>query len=292
MNAFFMTPQSIYTEPQYKSLSLAAKTAYMFLADRQSYSHASIAKGDNSWIDNDGNVYCIMTNLELVGLLNMTERSIIKAKDELVNAGLLKQVKGGFNKPAKLYVTDLLAKDELTEQSTENISAYQDLPKPKTLKPNTKKIDTAAVADFSETQSAISRLEETTHADVVVAKNNEYNQTVFNNTAVIRMADFKAAYNVDLQDVFFTAKRRIEAKTNDHKRLFLDDYVTEISETVQRVVYAATHNQITGSIMGYAYKSFSNIITDLNGKVKSLAAGVLLDDETYDALDAMFNFAQ
>lgn len=290
MKSFFKAPQSLFTEPQYKSLSLAAKTAYMFLADRQSYSHASIAKGDNSWIDNDGNVYCIMTNLELVGLLNMTERSIIKAKDELVNAGLLKQVKGGFNKPAKLYVTDLLSKDESTEQLTENISAYQYLPK--TLKPNTKKIDTAAVADFSETQSAISRLEETTHADVVVAKNNEYNQTVFNNTAVIRMADFKAAYNVDLQDVFFTAKRRIEAKTNDHKRLFLDDYVTEISETVQRVVYAATHNQITGSIMGYAYKSFSNIITDLNGKVKSLAAGALLDDETYDALDAMFNFAQ
>lgn len=52
----------------------------MFLADRQLYSHDSIAKGDKSRLDSEGNVYCIMT-----------EKLIIKAKDELVNAGLLKQ---------------------------------------------------------------------------------------------------------------------------------------------------------------------------------------------------------
>lgn len=246
MNSFFKAPQAIYTEPEYKSLSLAAKTAYMFLADRQSYSHTSIAKGDKSWIDSDGNVYCIMTNLELVGLLNMTERSIIKAKDELVNAGLLKQVKGGFNKPAKLYVTDLL-----TEQSTENISAYQDLPN------NTIKDTNIDTIKLHQAQS-VELPEKPVKASEVF--NNGVNNLWFEDKALNtmqRMVNGSLDGVHDLISTMLNAKKLVETTVKQSLWLdYNDEQTTVVIESINRLFKAGKIKNLEA----YVYNSFRNMV--------------------------------
>lgn len=79
-NTFFKSAQSIWTKQPYKSMSLLAKNIYMFLVDRQSYSLSSVAKGDKSWIDKDGGIFCIMTNTELVGIFELSEKLSLTQK--------------------------------------------------------------------------------------------------------------------------------------------------------------------------------------------------------------------
>ena len=251
-NSFFKSAQSIWTDQPYKSMSLLAKNIYMFLADRQSYSYTSVANGDKSWIDNDGNVYCIMPNLELVGLLNMTERSIIKAKKELVEAGLLKQVKGGFNKPMRLYVTDLLSQDELTEPLTENISAYQDLPT-NTIKDTIK--DTAN--ELSQSQ-AIEIPEKPVKASEVF--NNGVNNLWFENKALNtmqRMANGSLEGVHKLISVALNAKKRVEKSVG--QMLWLDYNDVETTVVVESINRLFKAGQIK-NLEAYFYNSFRNMV--------------------------------
>ena len=92
---------------QYKHLSSDAKLAYMVLKDRLEYSLR------NNWVDEEGHVYFIFTNQELINLFNCSEHKVIKIKAELKSAGLLLQKQMGFNpktkknEPNRLYLSKL-----------------------------------------------------------------------------------------------------------------------------------------------------------------------------------------
>lgn len=96
-NSFYQFPQWLLNEP-YSRLGDKAKMMYMLLFDRRGLSVK------NKWHDEDGNIYMYFTNEQFMQELNCSEPSIIKAKKELADFGLLKEVRQGINKPNRLYL--------------------------------------------------------------------------------------------------------------------------------------------------------------------------------------------
>ena len=96
--AFYQFPQWLLKDEPYKSLSDKAKLIYMLLFDRRSLSV------QNNWHDENGNIYMYFPNEQLMQVLNCSEKPVIKAKKELSDLGLLKEVRQGINKPNRLYI--------------------------------------------------------------------------------------------------------------------------------------------------------------------------------------------
>ena len=96
-NAFYQMPQWLY-EPPYNVLSDKAKQIYMFLFDRRTLSI------QNKWFDDKGDVFVYFTNERLMEKLNCSKPTIISAKKELADIGLLREVRQGVNKPNRLYI--------------------------------------------------------------------------------------------------------------------------------------------------------------------------------------------
>lgn len=97
-NVFYQFPQWLLKEEPYKGLGDKAKMMYMLLFDRRSLSLK------NKWYDEDGKIYMYFTNEQFMQELNCSEKSVIRAKKELANIGLLKEVRQGVNKPNRLYI--------------------------------------------------------------------------------------------------------------------------------------------------------------------------------------------
>lgn len=98
-NVFYQFPQWLLKEEPYKGLGDKAKMMYMLLFDRRSLSLK------NKWYDEDGKIYMYFTNEQFMQELNCSEKSVIRAKKELANIGLLKEVRQGVNKPNRLYIS-------------------------------------------------------------------------------------------------------------------------------------------------------------------------------------------
>ena len=97
-NAFYQMPQWLYEEP-YNALSDKAKQIYMFLFDRRTLSI------QNKWFDDKGDVFVYFTNEQLMEKLNCSKPTIISAKKELADMGLLREFRQGVNKPNRLYIS-------------------------------------------------------------------------------------------------------------------------------------------------------------------------------------------
>ena len=104
---FFQFPKVLMYGQQYRKLSDTAKLAYMVLKDRLEYSLR------NHWVDEEGHVYFIFTNQELMDLFNCSKGKLANVKKELEKAGLLYQKAMHFNpktvknEPNRLYLAEL-----------------------------------------------------------------------------------------------------------------------------------------------------------------------------------------
>ncbi|MCO4625402.1 replication initiation protein Rep [Streptococcus infantarius subsp. infantarius] len=97
-NTFYQFPHWLLKEEPYKNLGDKAKLMYMLLFDRRTLSIK------NKWYDDDGQIYMYFTNEQFMKELNCSEKTIIKAKKELSQIGLLKEVRQGINRPNRLYI--------------------------------------------------------------------------------------------------------------------------------------------------------------------------------------------
>ena len=119
---YLQFPKVFLYSDKYKDLSDSSKIAYMVFKDRLQYSIT------NNWIDENNHVYFIFTNKELENLLNCHNQKVVKIKKELEEAGLLLQVKQGFNPrkkknaPNRLYLADL-------EVEAHEVYSYQNIEK-------------------------------------------------------------------------------------------------------------------------------------------------------------------
>ena len=97
-NAFYQFPQWLLKEEPYKNLGDKAKLAYMLLFDRRTLSIK------NKWYDDNGQIYMYFTIEQFMQELNCSNKAVLKAKKELVEVGLLEEVRQGRNKPNRLYI--------------------------------------------------------------------------------------------------------------------------------------------------------------------------------------------
>ena len=97
-NTFYQFPQWPLKDDPYKALGDKAKMMYMLLFDRRGLSVK------NKWYDEDGKIYIYFTIEQFMQELNCSNKAVVKAKKELVQAGLLKEVRQGVNKPNRLYI--------------------------------------------------------------------------------------------------------------------------------------------------------------------------------------------
>ena len=112
--SFFKFPKPFIYDEKYKILSNNAKMLYMLLFDRLELSLK------NGWHDKEGNVFQYYTNEQLMIDLNCnSNKTIIKIKKELKDAGLMKEVRQGMNLPNRIYLDVLNGSVESTFQEVQ-----------------------------------------------------------------------------------------------------------------------------------------------------------------------------
>ena len=98
---FFKIPRQIITSPQFKHVSTDAKLLYGMLLDRMGLS------AKNNWYDDTGRVYIYYTLEEICADMTCGRDKAMKLLAELdtgKGVGLIKRVRQGQGKPAKIYV--------------------------------------------------------------------------------------------------------------------------------------------------------------------------------------------
>ena len=114
--SFFKFPKPFIYDEKYKTLSNNAKMLYMLLFDRLELSLK------NGWHDNEGNVFQYYTNEQLMIDLNCnSNKTIIKIKKELKDAGLMTEVRQGMNLPNRIYLDALNGSVESTFQEVQKV---------------------------------------------------------------------------------------------------------------------------------------------------------------------------
>lgn len=95
---FYQLPKELFVNDSYKGLSLSAKVIYSFLLDRKELSRK------NNWIDEYGQVFLLFTREHIMGMLNISKPTAVKAFKELTKANLIIEERQGLNKPNKIYI--------------------------------------------------------------------------------------------------------------------------------------------------------------------------------------------
>ena len=114
--SFFKFPKPFIYDEKYKTLSNNAKMLYMLLFDRLELSLK------NGWHDKEGNVFQYYTNEQLMIDLNCnSNKTIIKIKKELKDAGLMTEVRQGMNLPNRIYIDALNGSVESTFQEVQKV---------------------------------------------------------------------------------------------------------------------------------------------------------------------------
>ena len=114
--SFFKFPKPCIYDEKYKTLSNNAKMLYMLLFDRLELSLK------NGWHDKEGNVFQYYTNEQLMIDLNCnSNKTIIKIKKELKDAGLMTEVRQGMNLPNRIYLDVLNGSVESTFQEVQKV---------------------------------------------------------------------------------------------------------------------------------------------------------------------------
>lgn len=116
--SYFHMPKFFETNPNYKNASLLTRLVYTLQKERFTLTLANVSpKKPSKYIDESGRIYCIYANQALAKMLNVCEKSIIKAKKELEALGLLKQIQQAVNEPNRLYLYTPLRSEQLTTDS-------------------------------------------------------------------------------------------------------------------------------------------------------------------------------
>jgi len=100
-NVFYQFPQWLL-DKEHERLSLRAKIIYMLIFDRRTLSVK------NNWHDQNGEVYIYFTIEEFMEKLSCSRQSVINAKKELQDYGLIKEDQQGMNRPNRIYINGSL----------------------------------------------------------------------------------------------------------------------------------------------------------------------------------------
>ena len=212
---FFQFPKVLMYGEQYKHLSSDAKLAYMVLKDRLEYSLR------NNWVDEDGNIYFIYTNAELMELFNSSEKTVIKIKKELEGLNLLRQKRMGFQPKAGKQLPNRLYLAALDVQATDVYLRGEQSETPETLAAR-RTVNSTVQHDTVETLAARRTVNSTVQHDTVekdaqtLAARRTVNSTV-NLDKELKERDTNR-YNIDTQKLDFSTSKFSQAEIENQNR--------------------------------------------------------------------------
>ncbi|CYJ65614.1 Replication initiator protein A (RepA) N-terminus [Streptococcus pneumoniae] len=102
---YYKLPKILFESERYKDMKLEVKVAYAVLKDRL---ELSLSKG---WIDEDGAIYLIYSNSNLMALLGCSKSKLLSIKKTLREYGLIDEVQQSSSEKGrmanKIYLGEL-----------------------------------------------------------------------------------------------------------------------------------------------------------------------------------------
>ena len=223
---FLMLPAGLAYGELYETLSTDSKFAWTILNDR-----AKLSKR-NGWFDEDGSIYFIFNNIDLVRILKMSEPKVIKIKKELVEYGLLEQKRLGRGLPNRLYLFEpVLTESDIHLMLKENSDNTENLDITQNLNILSSRTKNSLVLDNADTDKNLNILSSRTKNFSVLELNNfkANNNKYINN-------------NINNINESAKAESNIELSTNQYfkkSKLLTDFRIMGIPESVTDELYRA-----------------------------------------------------
>ena len=245
---FLMLPAGLAYGELYETLSTDSKFAWTILNDR-----AKLSKR-NGWFDEDGSIYFIFNNIDLVRILKMSEPKVIKIKKELVEYGLLEQKRLGRGLPNRLYLFEpVLTESDIHLMLKENSDNTENLDITQNLNILSSRTKNSLVLDNTDITQNLNILSSRTKNSLVLDntdtdKNLNILSSRTKNSSVLELNNFKANNNKyinnNINNINESAKAEsnIELSTNQYfkkSKLLTDFRIMGIPESVTDELYRA-----------------------------------------------------
>lgn len=257
---FWKFPQFLLKNEKYKSMKDSSKIAYMLFKDKISLALT------NNWIDEDGMIYLIFQQKDLMEMLNCYQGKVKSTLDELEKYGLLEVVRGGFDAKAGKNIANkyYLLQPELKKEDL-YLSANT----------NTERLDNSGYAEIAQVKDNIYINNSLDTIDTKDTKKERLQQQLLleqfaevqENTFLSKDSlKFISAFSNTIQEAHEMVGTIIRAKTKVEKEynivLIGEDYQEEIDKCLRRVMHKIKTDSTVKSPKGLFYKSFYNLFVE------------------------------
>ena len=161
---YYKLPKVLFESGRYKNMKLEVKVAYAVLKDRL---ELSLSKG---WIDEDGAIYLIYSNSNLMALLGCSKSKLLSIKKTLREYGLIDEVQQSSSEKGrmanKIYLGEL--EHEPTPVLDSNGASLK-----KTLGGSQRKTGPVLNSAPSETEGSETKCSETEGSDFLIEDEEE-----------------------------------------------------------------------------------------------------------------------
>ncbi|MGH2232985.1 replication initiator protein A, partial [Enterococcus faecalis] len=256
----------------------------------------------NNWIDEDGMIYLIFQQKDLMEMLNCYQGKVKSTLDELEKYGLLEVLRGGFDAKAgknianKYYLLQPeLEKEDLylstnTTDETLDKTGYAEIAHRET---NAETLDNSGYAEIARRKKMSETLDKTGYAEIAQVKDNIYinnsldtldtkdtnneqmrqrtlldqfhevqEQTFLNKSSLKYIALFSNTIQEAHEKVGTIIRAKNKAEKEYNTVLLGEDYQEEIEKCLRRVQHKITTDSTIKSPQGLFYKSFYNLFVE------------------------------
>ncbi|HCT6947379.1 TPA: replication initiator protein A, partial [Enterococcus faecalis] len=284
---FWKFPQFLLKNKKYKSMKDSSKIAYMLFKDKISLALT------NNWIDEDGMIYLIFQQKDLMEMLNCYQGKVKSTLDELEKYGLLEVLRGGFDAKAgknianKYYLLQPeLEKEDLylstnTTDETFDKTGYAEIAHRET---NAETLDNSGYAEIARRKKMSETLDKTGYAEIAQVKDNIYinnsldtldtkdtnneqmrqrtlldqfhevqEQTFLNKSSLKYIALFSNTIQEAHEKVGTIIRAKNKAEKEYNTVLLGEDYQEEIEKCLRRVQHKITTDSTIKSPQGLFY---------------------------------------
>lgn len=293
---FWKFPQFLLKNKKYKSMKDSSKIAYMLFKDKISLALT------NNWIDEDGMIYLIFQQKDLMEMLNCYQGKVKSTLDELEKYGLLEVLRGGFDAKAgknianKYYLLqpelekeDLYLSTNATDETFDK-TGYAEIAHRET---NAETLDNSGYAEIARRKKMSETLDKTGYAEIAQVKDNIYinnsldtldtkdtnneqmrqrtlldqfhevqEQTFLNKSSLKYIALFSNTIQEAHEKVGTIIRAKNKAEKEYNTVLLGEDYQEEIEKCLRRVQHKITTDSTIKSPQGLFYKSFYNLFVE------------------------------
>lgn len=265
---FYALPKVLFENPIYEDMRLDAKVAYAMLKDRLDLSFK------NNWIDENGNIYLVYSNSNLMKILSCSKSTLLRIKKQLTEYGLIHEVQQSTSKSGNLAnriylgllqddtVARMVDKSGDSKSDTRGVSDLDQGGVKKT--PGGCQIYTGLVSNLSpndteysetnnnETELCISEKDE--EKATQNSKNKDPN-SLFRRVDKVTKYDRDYIWNLVYEQLL---KEKFTATTADYAMIYFDD----------RYKYALENMRFARSSEIVAEYVFNGIVSELNQTIR------------------------